>query len=64
MAGLRRFVGLCLVVLVATPGLARAGDRPGAALSDAFPVPEEQGGWRTLLPAEGQPDDSQKARIR
>ncbi len=64
MAGLRRFVGLCLVVLAATPGLSRAGDRPGAALSDAFPVPEEQGGWRTLLPAEGQPDDSQKARIR
>ena len=64
MAGLRRFVGLCLVVLAATPGPGRAGDRPGAALSDAFPSPEEQGGWRTLLPAEGPPDDSQKARIR
>jgi CubicO group peptidase (beta-lactamase class C family) len=64
MAGLRRFVGLCLVVLATTPGLSRAGDRPGAVLSDAFPAPEEQGGWRTLLPAEGEPDDSQKARIR
>ena len=54
MTGLRRFVGLCLVVLVTTPGLARAGDRPGAALSDYFPPPEEQGGWRTLLPADGR----------
>ncbi len=53
-----------MVLALAAPGLARAGDRPGAALSDAFPAPEEQGGWRTLLPAEGQPDDSQKARIR
>jgi len=34
------------------------------ALSDYFPPQEEQGGWRTLLPAESEPDDSQKARIR
>jgi CubicO group peptidase (beta-lactamase class C family) len=64
MSGLRRYVGLCLVVLASTPLLARAGDRPAATLSDYFPPQEEQGGWRSLLPAEGQPDDSQKARIR
>ena len=42
----------------------RAGDQSGPVLSDYFPHPEEQGGWRSLLPAEGEPDDSQKARIR
>src|SRR5579883_3136538 len=64
MIGLRRYVGLGLVVLMSAAGTARAGDRPGVALSSYFPAPEEQGGWRTLLPAEGEPDDSQKARIR
>ena len=64
MSGLRRCVGLCLVVLASTPLLTWAGDQPGVALSDYFPPQEEQGGWRTLLPAEGEPDDSQKARIR
>ncbi|HLH29129.1 MAG TPA: hypothetical protein VKW77_09435, partial [Acidimicrobiales bacterium] len=63
MIGLRRYVGLGLVVLMSAAGTARAGDRPGVALSSYFPAPEEQGGWRTLLPAEGEPDDSQKARI-
>ena len=29
-----------------------------------FPRREEQGGWRTLLPADLEPDESQKARIR
>jgi CubicO group peptidase (beta-lactamase class C family) len=42
----------------------RAAEQPTGALSDYFPAPEEQGGWRSLLPAEGEPDDSQKARIR
>jgi CubicO group peptidase (beta-lactamase class C family) len=64
MIGLRRYVGLCMVILAAAPGVARAGDRPGTASNSYFPAPEEQGGWRTLLPAEGEPDDSQKARIR
>ena len=54
----------CLLILASAPLLARAGDQPGLALSGYFPPPEEQGGWRTLLPAEGEPDDSQKARIR
>jgi CubicO group peptidase (beta-lactamase class C family) len=66
MAGRRRYVGLWLAVLglVVAPGVVTAGDRPGAALNSYFPAPEEQGGWRTLLPAEGEADDSQKARIR
>jgi CubicO group peptidase (beta-lactamase class C family) len=63
MIGLRRCVGICLMVLMAA-GPARAGDRAGVALSSYFPTPEEQGGWRTLLPAEGDPDESRKARIR
>ena len=33
---------------LAASGPARAGDRPAAALSDEFPPPEEQGGWRTF----------------
>ena len=28
-----------------------------------FPPPESQGGWRTLLPASGDPDAAQKAKI-
>jgi CubicO group peptidase (beta-lactamase class C family) len=64
MLGLRRYVGLLLGILATTPVPAWADDRPAAALSDYFPTLEEQGGWRSLLPAAGEPDDSQKARIR
>ena len=64
MSPLRRCFGICLLVFFSWPLIARAADGPGSALSDYFPPPEEQGGWRTLLPAEGEPDDSQKARIR
>src|SRR5262245_44143559 len=64
MRGLFRCAGLCLAVLASTPLPVWAEDRSAAALSDYFPPPEEQGGWRSLLPSEGDPDDSQKARIR
>ncbi|HKI19619.1 MAG TPA: serine hydrolase [Isosphaeraceae bacterium] len=64
MIGLRCRVGLCLVVLVWTPLGASAGDQPAVVSSNYFPTTEEQGGWRTLLPAEGEPDDTAKARIR
>jgi CubicO group peptidase (beta-lactamase class C family) len=64
MARLRYRVGLCLVVLAWTLLVACAGDQPAVVLSDYFPTTEEQGGWRTLLPAEGEPDDTAKARIR
>ena len=63
MQALRCGISLCLVVAF-TPLLAWAQSGPGTALSDYFPPPEEQGGWRSLLPAEGEPDASQKARIR
>ena len=62
MRQLRHGVGLFLLVLVSSVMPARAADQPTAALSDYFPPPEEQGGWRSLLPAEGEPDDSQKAQ--
>ncbi len=64
MSHLHCCVGICLLVLASSCMPDRAADRPTAALSDYFPPPEEQGGWRTLLPPEGDPDDSQKARIR
>jgi hypothetical protein len=64
MSHLRLCIGFCLLVLASSPLPAQAADRPTAALSDYFPPPEEQGGWRSLLPAAGEPDDSQKARIR
>ena len=64
MSCLRRCVAFCLLVLVSSYQPAQSADRPTAALSDYFPPPEEQGGWRTLLPTAGEPDDSQKARIR
>jgi hypothetical protein len=64
MSQLRNCVGICLLVLVSLTLPARAADQPAVALSEYFPQPEEQGGWRTLLPAVGDPDDSQKARIR
>ncbi len=65
MSGLLRCVGLSLLILASSSLPSRAADRPSASvLSDYFPPPEEQGGWRTLLPAQGEPDDSQKAKIR
>jgi CubicO group peptidase (beta-lactamase class C family) len=64
MSDLRRCVRLCLVVLISTPLSALAGNQLEVGLSDYFPPTEEQGGWRTLLPVEGEPNDSQKARIR
>src|SRR3954451_14109428 len=33
-------------------------------LSTYFPPSEDQGGWRTLLPASGEPSADQKANIR
>jgi CubicO group peptidase (beta-lactamase class C family) len=60
----RRHVCLCLIALACAFPSAHAKDQPGDALSDYFPPQEEQGGWRSLLPAEGDPDDTQKAKIR
>ena len=40
---------------------AQAGERRG--LSDYFPPPESDGGWRSALPQNGEPDARQKAAI-
>ena len=40
------------------------GSRPSPPLSDYFPPAEDKGGWRSLLPAEGEPDAEQKTKIR
>jgi CubicO group peptidase (beta-lactamase class C family) len=64
MITLRRCVGLCLIILAPSSFQAQAEDPRTPVLSDYFPPQEEQGGWRSLLPAEGEPDDSQKAKIR
>jgi CubicO group peptidase (beta-lactamase class C family) len=64
MRHVRHCIGFCLLVLLSSCLPAQTAERPTTALSDYFPPPEEQGGWRTLLPVEGEPDDSQKARIR
>ncbi len=37
---------------------------PGQALEDYDPPPEDRGGWRSLLPASGEPDAKAKAKIR
>jgi CubicO group peptidase (beta-lactamase class C family) len=62
MTAQQRRVGLSVLLLASTSVLARATSEP-VALSDYFPPQEERGGWRTLLPAEGDPDSSQRARI-
>lgn len=33
-------------------------------LADYFPPPESKGGWRSLLPAKGEPDAAAKAKIK
>ncbi len=64
MNRLSRCPGLCLLFLAFLTLPVRADDQNVTALSDYFPPSEEQGGWRTLLPADGEPDDPQKTRIR
>lgn len=49
-----------LVLLLVAHGWAA----DSATLSSYFPPPEDQGGWRSLLPETGEPDSQQKAKIR
>jgi CubicO group peptidase (beta-lactamase class C family) len=58
---MRTFAWVGAVVL----GLAGAvpGRCAGPALSDYFPPPESKGGWRSLLPREGEPSTEQRAEI-
>lgn len=44
-----------------TAGGAEPDNPPG--LADYFPPPEAQGGWRSLLPATGEPNADEKAKI-
>jgi len=50
----------CLGLLLALP--AQAADP--VKLTDYFPPPESKGGWRSLLPNKGSPDNDQKEKIR
>ena len=50
---------LCSVLLVVFSGTLKAGDKPELN----FPPPESKGGWPTLLPKSGEPDDAAKAKI-
>lgn len=53
---------LVAILVLSVAGTLRAGDGP--KLEASFPPPESKGGWATLLPESGDPDDSAKARIR
>ena len=57
---------ICLAALILLSGAPEtpAQEQHPPALSDYFPAQEEEGGWRSLLPTRGEPDDSQKAKIR
>jgi CubicO group peptidase (beta-lactamase class C family) len=48
---------ICLIALLFAAPL------QAAELTDYFPTPESKGGWRTALPAKGEPNDGQKAAI-
>src|SRR5262245_39876713 len=50
----------CLLLVFA----ASASAADSQSLSNYFPPPEDQGGWRGLLPVAGDPDAQQKAKIR
>ncbi|HWB11503.1 MAG TPA: serine hydrolase [Pirellulales bacterium] len=64
------FAAVCLfygTALVYGAGLVEAAEeasRQPATLSDYFPPAEDAGGWRSLLPDQGEPDAGQKTKIR
>jgi hypothetical protein len=55
-----RITSVTILLVLAIP----AWPAEPAKLTDYFPPPESQGGWRTLLPEKGQPDEAQKKKIR
>ena len=57
------FAALGSAVLLTAAAGAAEKDAARPALSDYFPPPESKGGWRTLLPARGDPDADAKAAI-
>ena len=56
----RLSVAACLLYFAAASCLAAESQ----SLSTYYPPSENQGGWRSLLPASGEPDPAQKAKIR
>jgi CubicO group peptidase (beta-lactamase class C family) len=63
---MRTWIGVvfgCITLGLVPPVLAE-GAAKRASLADYFPPPESQGGWRSLLPEQGEPTPEQKARIR
>ena len=64
MSRRRWLLGLAALILASGALKTWAGERQAPVLSDYFPPQEEQAGWRSLLPAKGEPDDSEKAKIR
>jgi CubicO group peptidase (beta-lactamase class C family) len=55
-------LGLALTLPVSAEG-PKAATAAKAALSDYFPPTESKGGWRTLLPENGEPSAEQKTAI-
>lgn len=53
-------LSVCLLLICVLP----AWSAEKASLSTYFPPPEDQGGWRTLLPESGEPTAEQKGKIR
>src|SRR5260370_6998983 len=54
---------LGLGLILTAPGWAKEPRAAKVVLSDYFPPPESKGGWRSLLPDEGEPSAAQKAEV-
>ena len=58
-------LSLCLLIGVPWSIVAQdSATKTPRKLAEVFPSPEDQGGWKTLLPESGIPDANQKAEIR
>jgi CubicO group peptidase (beta-lactamase class C family) len=58
-------VSACLLLACSLPAAAEGPVEVAApGLAEVFPPPEDQGGWKTLLPESGIPDAARKAEIR
>ncbi len=55
---------IALVGLLCTLSAARGAENEAGALVDYFPPAEADGGWRSLLPEQAEPDAAQKAKLR
>ena len=55
---------MVVYLLASISGAYAADNESRPALVDYFPPTESDGGWRSLLPEKGEPDDNQKAKLR